>query len=152
MRDWAKTLRRASYRGVPFWVDYDDFNGGKRLARHEYAGGRVTLIEEMGLATADIEVTAYLVGDASDLESTVLGAALLAPGPGMLVLPISPAQLATAESFRRSQEKDRRGYIAMSIRFVPHGNTPIPGIGISDVLAAVSNNLPGAISGLSRLF
>ncbi|SMD18474.1 DNA circularization N-terminal domain-containing protein [Rhizobium sp. RU36D] len=152
MRDWTKTLRRASYRGVPFWVSLDDFDGGKRLVRHEYAGGRHTFVEEMGLATSGIEVTGYLISDESDIEATALGTALLAPGPGRLVLPISGGQLATAESFRRSWEKDRLGHIALSMYFVPATNAPIAALGAVDVIAAFAANFAPAMAGFGRLF
>ncbi|MGO7565260.1 DNA circularization N-terminal domain-containing protein, partial [Rhizobium johnstonii] len=57
MRNWQKTLRPASYRGVSFLVDYDDLSGGKRLALHEYDGGRSTTVEELGLRTSVFDVT-----------------------------------------------------------------------------------------------
>lgn len=103
MRDWASTLRPASFRGIRFWVDFEDLSGGKRLARHEYAGGRRTRMEEMGLKTPSFSVTAYLLGDASDISASLLTSACLAAGPGRLVLPMDAGQLAYVEDFHRSR-------------------------------------------------
>jgi prophage DNA circulation protein len=152
MRDWAKTLRRGSYRGVPFWVEYDDHSFGKRLAIHEYAGGQTSYIEEMGLATSAFDVTAYLAGDAADLQARALAAACMTPGPGLLTLPTVSGSLAYVESGRRLFEKDRLGYIAFGFRAVPVSNTAgaVPGVG--DVLSAVTVNFNIAASGFARLF
>lgn len=152
MRDWEKTLRRASYRGVSFWVDAEDYNSGKRLAIHEYAGGRQSYIEEMGLKTSNIEVTAYLIGDAADIESLSLQAACQAAGPGMLVLPVDGMLMAYVEDFRRMREKDRAGYIAFSFRAVPMNNETGASIGIADVTSAVSTSFDSASVSFAGLF
>ncbi|NGO64192.1 hypothetical protein G6N76_10935 [Rhizobium daejeonense] len=152
MRDWAKTLRRASYRGVPFWVDMDEFSGGKRLARHEYAGGRTTYLEEMGLATPAYDVTAYLVGDLSDVQAKALEAACNAAGPGRLVLPMDGGQLAYVEGFRRSRFKDQRGYIAFAFTAIPAGNMPGAILGVGDVTAAVLGTLSLAAAAFGGFF
>lgn len=152
MRDWARTLRRGSYRGVRFWVEYDDHSFGKRLAIHEYAGGRTSYIEEMGLATSAFDITAYLAGDDADSQAKALAAACITPGPGLLTLPTVSGSLAYVESGRRLFEKDRLGYIAFGFRAVPVSNAAgtVPGVG--DVLTAVALNFNAAASGFGRLF
>ena len=152
MRDWAKTLRRGRYRGVPFWVDYNDDNGGKRLAIHEYVGGSRSIIEEMGLKTPAFDVTAYLAGDTADIQAAALKAAFLADGPGLLVLPTMAGTMAHVEDFRRLFAKDQLGYIAMGFRAIPVSEQAgsLPGVG--DVLSAVTNNAFAAVSELSRFF
>jgi prophage DNA circulation protein len=152
MRDWAKTLRPASYRGVRFLVESEEYSGGKRLARHEYAGGRTTYIEEMGLKTSGYSVTAYLLGDASDATALLLQAACNASGPGLLVLPIDGAQLAYVEEFNRSRERDRRGYMAFTFQAVPVSNEVLPVLGLSDVSTAVLTGLSVAATAFGRLF
>lgn len=152
MRDWAKSLRRASYRGVSFWVEGDDFSGGKRIAVHEYAGGRDVYIEEMGLSAPMITVTAYLAGDFSDVAATALIAACQATGPGLLVLPSSSGQLAYVESFSRSFEKDRLGYVAFNLSAIPVGNSPIAALGVGDINAVVSAGIGAAAVVLKGFF
>ncbi|KAA3510099.1 DNA circularization N-terminal domain-containing protein [Agrobacterium rosae] len=141
MRDWPRTLRRASYRGVSFWVEYDDLSGGKRLALHEYAGGRRTEVEELGLSTSTFDVTMYVVGDEADADALALTAAFLASGPGYLVLPIDGGMLATAQAFRRSRDKNRNGYIAFDATFVPSSNEAGSVLTIGDVNVAATLNL-----------
>lgn len=152
MRDWSKTLRHASFRGVSFWVEADDFAGGKRIARHEYAGGRRTYLEEMGLATAGYEVTAYLLGDAADVQAKQLAAACLASGPGRLVLPIDGGQMAYIEQFRRLRERDRMGYVAFGFSAVPLSNEAGASISVANVVIAVSTGIAAAARSFARLF
>lgn len=141
MRDWAKTLRRASFRGVPFWVETDGLSGGKRLALHEYAGGRHTVVEELGLMTSAFDVTMYVVSDLADLEAKVLTAAFQADGPGYLVLPIDGGMLATAQAFRRSRDKSRNGYIAFDVTFIPFFNDGGLVLSIANVSLAATLNI-----------
>ncbi|NLS02324.1 hypothetical protein HGP14_02930 [Rhizobium sp. P32RR-XVIII] len=152
MRDWAKTLRRASFRGVEFWVDYEDLSAGKRLALHEYAGSRQTVVEELGLATALYSVTAYLVSDTADAEAMLLSAVMLADGPGYLVLPIDGGMIATAQDFRRSRQKDRQGYIGFDVTFIPMLNDGGLSLSIGDVTAAVANGFAAAAAQLAKMF
>lgn len=152
MKDWAVRLRKASFRGVDFWVDAEDLSAGKRIARHEYAGGRYTYLEEMGLATAVYEVTAYLIGDDSDSASRSLTSACLAPGPGRLVLPIDAGQLAYIEGFRRSRVRDQRGYIAFDFTAIPLSNQPGGVLGIGDLSALVASDLGPAAGVFASIF
>lgn len=137
MRDWTKTLRRASFRGVDFWVEDDAFTGGKRVALHEYAGGRYSFPEEMGLVTSGYEVTAYLIGDRSDAQAARLTQAAQAAGPGRLVLPIDGGQLAYVIDFQRRRARDTAGYIAFSFMAIPVGNEAGAVLGAGDMTAAV---------------
>lgn len=152
MRDWAKTLRRASFRGVDFWVEAEDYSGGKRLARHEYAGGRRTLLEEMGLATSAFDVTAYLIGDASDLQAHRLTQAAQAAGPGRLVLPMDGGRLAYVENFRRTRFRDRAGFIAFEFTAIPYSNETGGSLGVGDLSAAVLDGISAAARGFGPFF
>lgn len=152
MKDWAARLRKASFRGVDFWVDAEDFSAGKRIARHEYASGRYTYLEEMGLATAAYDVTAYLIGDDSDSASQSLTSACLAAGPGRLVLPIDAGQLAYIEGFRRSRVRDRRGYIAFDFTAIPFSGQPGGALGVGDLNALVASGLGPAAGVFASIF
>lgn len=152
MVDWKKRLRRASFRGVSFWVDTDDLYGGKRLAVHEVAGGKIATIEELGLKAGSVDVSAYLVGDLSSVQSAALLAAVQADGPGRLVLPLDGGLLATVEDFHRSRQKDRQGYIAFDLRFVLQSVSVSTGLTIGDVSATISLNFATASVQFSLMF
>ncbi|NTI27671.1 DNA circularization N-terminal domain-containing protein [Rhizobium rhizogenes] len=152
MRDWRKTLLPASFRGVPFYVESEDLSGGRRLAKHEKAGGEVTQIEDLGRATESHNVTAYLTSDTADIKARALKSACNLPGSGMLIMPMDFGRMAHAENFSRSRERDRAGYIAFGITFVPAGTPPVASLSIGDVSAAVASGASLAAVAFASLF
>jgi prophage DNA circulation protein len=152
MRDWAKTLRPASYRGVPFWIDYEDLSGGKRLALHEFAGGKRPVIEELGLMSKSFGLTMYLVSDFADVQALALEAAILADGPGLLMMPMDGGMLATAQDFRRTRGKDKHGYVGFDVTFIPSFMAGGIVLSIGDMTAAVASGLATAAAQFAKLF
>lgn len=152
MRNWAKTLRAASFSGVSFYVDFDELTAGKRLALHEVAGGRQTTIEELGLLTSVFDITLYLLGDRADAQALALQAVMLAPGPGFLMLPMDGGMMATAQGFRRSRGKDRNGYVGFDVTFIPAANDGGAALSIGDVTATVAAGIAVAASQFARFF
>lgn len=152
MRNWAATLRKASFRGVDFYVDVDDFGGGKRIARHEYAGGVNYYLEEMGHAIPAINVTAYLLGDQSDAQALSLQRVCLAAGPGRLVLPIDSGRLARIENFSRVREKDRAGFIAFGFTAIPESSQPGGVLGLGDIRSVLTGGIAPAFPALASVY
>lgn len=137
---------------MPFWVQSDSLSGGKRLALHEYAGGKSPKIEELGLTTSVFDVTIYLLGDLADVRAAALQAAMQADGPGLLVLPIDGAKVATMQGFRRDRDKDRAGYIAYDASFIPAASEAGSVLSIGDVAATVAAGISAAASQFARFF
>ena len=54
MRAWDRAFRRASFRGVAFWVRRDGPLTGRRVAVHEISGGEDTPTEDLGEVTASL--------------------------------------------------------------------------------------------------
>lgn len=151
-RDWMKTLRAASFRGVAFETESDTNDGGKRLGLHEYAGGYTTLVEEMGAKTERFSITAYLLSDTADIRADALRAACLAAGPGLLRLPTEAARLVYVEDFSRMRERDRMGYIAFGFTVVPVGVEGVSALGLGDLANAFRSGLSGAAASLAGVF
>lgn len=122
MRDWLNTLRRASFRGVPFWVDTDGPETGRRVVVHEAAGAEAPVTEDMGRMTRSIWVSAYVTGDVADALGAALEAACSAPGASILVMPIDPVQFVHCTACRRNRRRDRAGYIGYDLQFVEAGS------------------------------
>lgn len=116
-RDWTKAFRHASFRGVPFHVEVEEGQGGRRLAVMPIAGSETVVVEDMGRIPRLMPVTAYVGGEAADGDALALTAALDAPGPGLLVLPMEAPQLASVLEWRRSRERDVNGWVAFEVAF-----------------------------------
>ncbi|OLP56827.1 hypothetical protein BJF92_12205 [Rhizobium rhizosphaerae] len=152
MRDWVKLLRAASYRGVPFYVESDTHDGGKRLGLHELAGGYTAYVEEMGARAERVSVTAYLLGDVADLQGAALRAACQMPGPGLLCLPVDLPRMAYVEEFSRMRERDRMGYIAFGLTAVPAGAGAVAALGLGNLAAAFQSGVSKAAASFAGLF
>lgn len=152
MRDWSKAFRRASFRGVRFWVEKDGPDGGRRVAIHEVSGGDVHQTEDLGRRADLHRINAYVASDLADIEGLALETVCKAPGPSILVLPMDPPFLANCVGIRRNRDKDENGIVAYDLAFVPAGSvlagaaSPLGAmrLAFSANLGAVSVSISGA--------
>ena len=146
MRNWTAAFRRASFRGVPFWVDEDGPEGGRRVAVHEISGGNVPVVEDMGRIAKRFTVSAYVASDAADFEGLALERACDADGAAVLRLPMDPSQLVFCEGCRRNRSKDKNGIVSYDLAFVTAG-----GMGLSDAsaLSALRGIMADAVTAVS---
>jgi hypothetical protein len=124
-RDWASTLRRASYRGVSFFVETDDVATGRRVVVHEYPHRDDPYIEDLGRKANTIQVSAYVTGNDVEGQEAALRAACGLPGPGQLSIPLGRF-LVHCQDCSRNFNKDRLGYVAFSLGFVRDGTAAGP--------------------------
>lgn len=143
MRDWSRTLRPASFRGVSFFVDTEEFsNGGRNTVTHEFVRSEDVISEDMGRKGQKFKIKGYVVGDVADYQAQAVIAACCAPGDATLVRPLLGPVLAICTDISVSTSKDRMGYVEISMDFVESG-TPnaFPSLPIGDRLAieAIAN-------------
>ena len=124
--DWRQRLRNASFRGARFWVDQDQFEGGRRTVVHEFPHKEHPYLEDLGQQARRYQVTAYTVGDSADSEARALMAACTARGSASLVLPIFGSLRAACLEISTDRSKDRQGYVAFKLTFVEEGSGPGP--------------------------
>ncbi|MCC4298547.1 DNA circularization N-terminal domain-containing protein [Aurantimonas coralicida] len=124
MRDWSQAFRRASFRGVPFWVDRESPDFGRRVAVHDISGGGNT-VEDTGSRIPVYRVDAYVASELADIEGRALELVCQVPGPGFLSLPMDPGLTANCTVCRRDRRKDKNGLIAYDLEFLaPIGAAP----------------------------
>lgn len=152
MRDWASTLFPTSYDGVPFWVETETAEGGRRLVIHEIAGSDVAVIEDFGGSSGLYSVTAYTIGDTADIACAALIAALSAGGQGLVILPADGPVMVWPRDWRRSREKDREGHFAIEITFVAPTSLTGYALAIGMIANAFAAGLGAAASALGRAF
>lgn len=121
MRNWLTALRPASFRGVAFRVDGEQPDGGRRVAVHEISGGEAPLTEDMGRATREISVDAWVAGDFADAAGLALEAACDLAGPALLMLPMDRPRMVRCTGCQRDRRKDAAGYVAYRLSFVEAG-------------------------------
>jgi len=119
MRDWTQTLRRASFAGVPFYVDEEALpKTGRRIARHEYSKAETHDTEDMGRMPREFRVKAYIANDQADTDAEALIDACSTKGAFTLVLPFFGPQQVRCEGCAPSHKKDRLGYVEVDLEFV----------------------------------
>jgi prophage DNA circulation protein len=124
-RDWPSTLWPASYMGVPFWVEDDGAEGGRRLAVTELPGVDWPDIEDLGNKVRPIDVQGYTLGDFSDAQMDALEAVCNSEGPGTLVMPAQGPLMVHCESFKRGRKKPQAGKFTFSAKFILVGASSI---------------------------
>jgi len=151
-RNWMRTLRPASFRGVPFLVESDDHDGSaRRVVVHEISGGERHLTEDMGAMARTVFVIAYVTGDAADARAIALEAACGAPGPALLMLPIDLARQMHCTACRRNRNRDQGGYIAFDLEFVSAGDSSgAAQSGLGMLRDAFSGDLDAVAAALAR--
>src|SRR6185437_1243407 len=100
------------------WVDKDTEKGGRRLGVHEFIDSDTPFIEDIGKKATPYAVTAYLVGDTSDVDAAALSATFNSAGSGTLVLPLDgPVPNCSCDAFTRNRSKDKMGLVAYDAHF-----------------------------------
>lgn len=120
-RDWLSTLWSASYKGVPFWFESDDEEGGRDQVIHKFPHRDVPFVEDLGEAPRFFSGTAYIAGDDLEAQEAALKRVLSQRGAGALVLPTSGPVTVQCQTFRRHHERDKLGYLAFEVKFVRDG-------------------------------
>jgi prophage DNA circulation protein len=149
-RDWLKTLWRASYKGVPFYFESDDEEGGRDNVKHVFPHRDPPYIEDMGEALRFYGGVAYVHGDNADALANALKSALASYGPGTLVVPYFGPVTVHCETFKRSTQRDQMGYVAFELKFVRAGaasafiSVPL----LQNVAFTAAETLAGTISSL----
>lgn len=149
-RNWPATLRKASYRGAPFYVENDKHETGRRLVVHEFPHRDEPYVEDLGRSANKMDVTAYVVGDSADSAAKRLLSACDAGGAATLNLPIATFK-AHCEKCSRDFTKDKLGYIAFSISFVRDGSGAAP-YPVAYLARLIETSADGIASLLSSFF
>lgn len=135
MRDWLKAFRPASFRGVPFFVEVENAEGGRRVAVSPIAYSDLHVTEDMGGDVRRFSLSAYVAGDLADAAARSFMAALNAPGAATLVLPMGGPSLVRAPRWSFSRERSRAGYVGFEVEFIAAGATALPFAAVPGFLA-----------------
>lgn len=118
---WIGQLRQASFRGVKFNVDSADTSGGRRTVVHEYPNRNEVFVEDLGLATKEFSIGAFIVDSNYIPLRDSLIRALEQAGSGILVHPYYGERTVVCTGFNSRESKDEGGMVSFSISFVETG-------------------------------
>lgn len=125
---WRERMARASFRGFDFLTDSHEAKGGRRLVVHEFPGADTPLVEDLGGKAQSWRISAYFLGENYDLERNGFLAKLALPGADWLMHPWLGYLYVRPQNWSLQESNDKGGYGAVTIDFVPGGETvqPVP--------------------------
>lgn len=126
MPQYSDTLHPASFRGVPFQINGADCGAGRRVQVHDYPQRDMPWVEDLGRATREIALDAFLIGaDYIDQVNRLL-AALETAGPGTLVHPWLGTMQVCLSAPARVRFDSGLGMATVSLSFVESGELSFP--------------------------
>ncbi|MFN8993188.1 MAG: DNA circularization N-terminal domain-containing protein [Pseudomonadota bacterium] len=120
------SLRRASFNGIPFWVLHGDVEAGHRVSTTNIPGG-AHINESFGPSARKFEIEAYCVGSNAYAADALLAAAE-SLHLGALILPDQFAAAVRLTKARRRFERDKLGYIVITIEAVAEPSGLLAGL------------------------
>lgn len=126
MAKLSDKLFTASFRGVPFKVEEGNRTAGRRTQVHEYPQRDDPYVEDLGRATREFNITAFVVGaDYVDLADALL-AECEKPGPGQLIHPWLGALDVTLKEPARASYSKALGQVTIELSFIESGALVFP--------------------------
>jgi prophage DNA circulation protein len=122
----AKKYLPASFKGVPFLVDSVNYDGGRRVAVHEYPYKDVNFSEDLGRKRREYSFEAYVLGEDYEAQRDALILICEDEGGGDLVHPYLGTKQVVCTGFSLRESKAELGIAYFSFTFVEVGNQENP--------------------------
>jgi len=127
----------ASFRGVPFCVATEEYEGGRRVVEHEYPFSDDPYGEDMGRAARRFRLEGYVIGSDYLAQKQALEDALEGKGPGELVMPYRGTRSAACPRFTVRDTNTQGGMATFSMEFFETpAQPPAPSV-VPDLAAEV---------------
>lgn len=134
---WRDNLRKAAFRGVPFFFEDSKSPAGRRTVIHGYPLQDEVWPEDLGRAPKKFTISGYVLGQDYIAKRDALEEALDKPGPGTLVHPTrGEIQVACAEPAEIAESTREGGMARFTMHFIVGGDNKFP-ISTVDTMAQV---------------
>lgn len=143
---WRQRVQKASFRGVPFFVESDDFSGGRKGPVHEFPGRDVPFREDLGRKARTFSVEGHVIGEDYFNQRDALIDALEAPGPATLVHPYYGRKYVAVTDFKFRTSSSEGGVVRFSIEFAETAPKASQPTAVTDTAAAVQTTATAARS------
>lgn len=116
---WRENQRPATFRGVPFFTDTNEREGGRRTVTHEFPFSEdPDFTEDLGMKGRAFTVEGYVLGNDYEAARDKLLTALETPGPGELKHAQFGVRTVAVLSYRVRETRVDGGLATFSIDFV----------------------------------
>ena len=123
---WKKRLLRASFNGIPFFLESHEMSAGRYSKEHEPPDRNSGFSEDIGKKTPSFKIEAHVLGDNYFFNRDALKNALESQSVGLLVHPYLGIMTVQPKGFslRESTKEGRIAFFGME--FVEKGNPFFP--------------------------
>ncbi|MCC7005910.1 MAG: DNA circularization N-terminal domain-containing protein [Ottowia sp.] len=129
--NWREKLHPATFRGVPFLVDSDDMQVGRRLQVHEYPKRDQSFAEDMGKAAREINLIAWVSGADFMAQRDRLLLALEEKGSGTLIHPWYGQMTMMVSMCRVTHQWDEGPVALFQLQFREVGHSASPTVSVN---------------------
>ena len=126
MAAWREKYRQASFRGVAFYVETSDREGGRRGVQHEFAQRDIPYTEDTGRKGRSFNLDGYVLGDDYFTQRDQLITACEAEGPAELIHPYYGRLIVNCFNFKVRESSKDGGIAVFSFSFVESGQQSFP--------------------------
>ena len=123
---WKDNLRPASFRGVPFHVSDRELESGRRIELHEFPKRDSPYPEDMGKASREWSVDAYVIGDDYMARRDRLLRACEQLGPGQYVDHWGLGQTVVCRKVKVSETSAEGRFCKLRLDLVEAGGGNLP--------------------------
>ena len=148
---WARRLRPASFRGVPFKVDSHDYGSGRKIVSHETVGDEIVFSEDMGKKSENFNMKGFVIGDDVFRLRDNLISELNKEGAGELVHPYLGNKSVKVVGFNVSEGAGDGRRAMFTIEFIEAGKPNFPK-SIFDVVTEFFDSANDAIDAVKAEF
>lgn len=139
---WRQYLKRASFRGQPFYVDTGVRESGRRVVQHEFPKRDVPYAEDMGRRAREFTVRGYLIVYPNETafpndplkksnyikaRDALITALESTEGPANLQLPLLGVLNVMCQRYRVTEEEKLGGFCVFDMTFTEFGQAPANG-------------------------
>jgi len=143
---WRQNLRRAAFRGVRFHTMDRDLESGRRIQNHEFPKRNSNFPEDMGKATREFSVDAYVIGDDYMAQRNRLLQAAEREGPGQYVDHWGISQKVVCRKVRVLETSQEGRFCKIRLDFIEAGGPagPMSMPATASLLASAAGGLVAA--------
>jgi|GEM_PF-1767026 len=148
---WARRLKSASFRGVPFFIDSHEFKTGRNTVAHEAPDQNKTFAEDIGLKTREFSIQGHILGDDYFRLRDNLIDACEETGSGELSHPYLGVKTVQCVDFNFAEDTQEGRVARFNIKFIDAGESNFPS-NLFDVVAEYFDAANNAIDSVKSAF
>lgn len=120
-------MRKASFRGVSFYVVSNEGENGRDIAVHNYPLRDSTWVEDLGRSQRRYAIRGFLLGQNYIAQKQLLQLAVEQAGPGLLSHPFLGLLQVSVTGYKWHEPDNTRNRIDVDLNFIEYSN-PVAGL------------------------